>query len=236
MSNISDLWGRLHAWAQTHAPAMTEDLASPASESEIAEVEAELGANLPESLKDSLKIHNGETDGWPCKVFADRGAYLSTQRIIEEWKSRRTITIDSDEIEDPESLIRDNVISVHGPVTPVMFDESWVPIMESNGDVFWALDFSPAPGGTAGQIIEVDWESCSWSVIAESFEQFLEQYVDDLEAGSYKLHGGLLTQADESWVALADKLATRTPKRGCGPIGWAAAIVFGSLVAYWILK
>ncbi|MEM8809982.1 MAG: SMI1/KNR4 family protein [Cyanobacteria bacterium P01_G01_bin.38] len=75
-----------------------------------------------------------------------------------------------------------------------MFDRAWIPIMECNGDVFWAIDFAPSTAGTVGQIIEVDWEGTSWKVVANSFETFLEDYVSSLESGDYQIEDGYPTQ------------------------------------------
>jgi len=196
MSTMQTLWERLETWAKDNAPSMAEDLAQGATSAEIEELEAIVGIALPVELRDSLAIHNGENDGWPCKIFADRGAYLSTQRIAEQWKSYQEIAsqLDATYDSDPDELIRDGIINVEGPVRPVMFDPAWLPIMECNGDVFWALDFAPGDGGTNGQVIEVDWEGCSWRVVATSFQALVEDYVDELESGAFRLEDGQPTK------------------------------------------
>ena len=162
---------------------MLSDLNSGATTDQVHALESELGVTLPDAFKASLAVHNGENDGWPCKVFVNHGAYLSTSRIIEEWRQRQQFGEDIEE--DSDELIQLDVITVDGPVQPKMFLSSWVPFLECNGDVFWAMDFSPAAGGKEGQIIEVDWESCSWKVIADSFVDFLDKYVTTLERGEY---------------------------------------------------
>ena len=183
MHEIQDLWSRLEKWADANAPDILSDLNPGATADQIRALESELGLTLPDAFKTSLAVHNGEDDGWPCKVFVNRGAYLSTSRIVEEWRQRQESGEDLDE--DPDELIRQDVITVEGPVQPKMFLTSWVPFLECNGDVFWAMDFSPAAGGRKGQIIEVDWESCSWKVVADSFVEFFENYVTALEEGEY---------------------------------------------------
>lgn len=130
-----------------------------------------------------LQLNNGENDGWPCKVFIDYGAFLPTTSIAAEWKQRSAISQSSGlEDLDVEDLIAQNIMVVEGPVRPVMFDDAWIPFMDSNGDVFWAVDFNPAAGGNPGQIIEVDWESVSYKVIAPSFEAFLKAYLEQLKS------------------------------------------------------
>jgi len=196
MTDMKSLWSRLEKWGQANAPSMLEDLNPGANNEDIALLEQKFGQILPESLKACLRIHNGESDGWPCKVFADRGAFLSTSRIVDEWAQRLEISdsLGGDDEMDREAQIREGVIFVSGTVKPVMFDKAWIPIMECNGDVFWALDFNPADGGVEGQVIEVDWEGCSWTVIAHSFEKLMEDYVDDLESGAFRIDDGQPTK------------------------------------------
>jgi cell wall assembly regulator SMI1 len=191
---IEKLWERLEVWGKANAPDMLLDLAPEASAEELRQLEGELGLSLPDSFKSSLAVHNGENDGWPCKVFANRGAYLSTSRIADEWKQRQKF--DEDLEGDTDALIRDDIISVTGPVQAKMFLREWIPFLECNGDTFWAIDFSPASGGTPGQIIEVDWECCVWAVISPSFGQLFQDYVEDLESGRYIIHDGLPTIAN----------------------------------------
>lgn len=176
---------------------MLEDLNGPASEEEIEQLELVLGLNLPASFRETLKIHNGESDGWPCKIFADRGAFLGTDRIQEEWQQRQTISADiaeEFEVDQIKQLIEDGIIFVEGSVKPVLFQNAWIPIMDSNGDVFWALDYSPTEGGISGQVIEVDWEGTLWRVVAPSFEAFMQSYMQSLERGEYQIVDGLPTK------------------------------------------
>jgi cell wall assembly regulator SMI1 len=193
MSDIERLWSRLEVWAGANAPELLSDLNPGATTDQVQLLESELGVTLPDAFKASLALHNGENDGWPCKAFVDRGAYLSTSRIVEEWRQRQQFGEDIEE--DPAELIQQDVITVEGPVQPRMFLTRWVPFLECNGDVFWAMDFSPVEGGTQGQIIEVDWECCSWKVVADSFAGFFENYVLELERG--ELTASIAASANE---------------------------------------
>ena len=194
---MSNAWQRLKAWGEKNAPIMLEDLNPGASEAEIFALENTLQSQIPEAFKASLRIHNGECDGWPSKVFADYGAYLGTSRILEQWTQRKTVAETlMDDPASPEQIERQiatGIIFVEGPVQPVLYLKEWIPVMECNGDVFWAIDLNPAAGGTIGQMIEVDWEGCSWKVIASSFSHFFEQYLAKLESGAYKIVDGLPT-------------------------------------------
>lgn len=198
---IESAWGRIEAWGQQNAPAMLKDLNTGASDAEVSALEQKLGYAVPEDLRQSLKVHDGECDGWPNKAFAEMGAYLGTERIVHEWQQRLAIAEDVTEDNDPqerEAQIKAGVIFVTGPVRPCLFLKEWIPIIECNGDVFWALDLSPAEGGKPGQLIEVDWEGCSWKVVAASLGEFLSSYASDLEAGKYRVIDGLPVRASGS--------------------------------------
>ena len=199
---IEELWQRLEQWGAANAPAMLQDLNPGASAADIADLENQLGFPLPEELRESLVIHNGESDGWPSRVFADYGAYLGTDRILEAWQQRQEIadSMASDEAfseAERKEQIEQGIIFVDGPVVPDMFRSEWIPIMDCNGDVFWAIDLAPAADGTVGQVIAVDWEGCSWKVEAMSLRDFLQRYVERLEAGRYRIADGLPTMEPE---------------------------------------
>ena len=187
MADIVELWQRLEAWAATNAPTMLEDLNPGATNEQINELQAALGRELPASFVESLKVHNGESDGWPCKAFAEMGAYHSCDAILENYQTRWQFGGMADEFTEEERAqqVRDGIIFVSGPVRSVMFSQDWIPILDCNGDIFWAIDLDPADGGTVGQIIQVDWEGCDWKVVAESFESFLNEYVTALETGGF---------------------------------------------------
>ena len=200
MADIAEIWQRLEIWAGANAPKMLEDLNPGASDEQINELQSALGRELPASFAASLRTHNGESDGWPSKVFADMGAYHPAESIPEHWNMHQQIAEQVGMVFSPEEVaqqIRDNIITVEGPVQPATFRAEWIPILDCNGDVFWAIDFAPADGGTTGQIIKVDLEGCEWRVVADSFEEFLAAYVAELEAGEFPIRDGLPSK--EEW-------------------------------------
>jgi cell wall assembly regulator SMI1 len=203
MADISELWARLEAWGNKNAPKMLEDLNPGASDEALGELQTALGLELPEPFLQCLRVHNGESDGWPFKVFADMGAYLPCEQIVENWQMRVQIAgqVDDDfSDEERAEQIRDGIIFIEGPVRPSVFNAGWVPIMDCNGDVFWALDFAPAEGGVPGQLIQVDLEGCDWKVVANSFDELFERYVEALEADEFEIdYHGVVTRepADE---------------------------------------
>lgn len=203
--SIAALWQRLESWAGENAPEMLTELNHGAKDVDIEALEKAFGYPLPATYRASLKIHDGESDGWPSRIFADMGAYHSAESALNDYNmylslgSKGTKFDESEIIEQMES----DIITVEGPVRPCTFSSGWLPILNCNGDVFWALDYAPAAGGQKGQVIQVDLEGCYWSVVAPDFETFFQQYVSGLEAGSYEIQNGLATKDPVDALELA---------------------------------
>lgn len=203
--SIAVLWQRLESWAGENAPEMLKELNPGANDVDIDALEKAFGYPLPVTYRDSLKTHNGESDGWPNRVFADMGAYHSAESALNDYNMYLSIGSQGTEFDESEiaEQIEDDIITVEGPVRPHTFSPDWLPIMNCNGDVFWALDFAPADGGQKGQIIQVDLEGCYWAVVAPDFGTFFQQYVAGLEAGDYEVQEGLATKAPVDALELA---------------------------------
>jgi len=202
---IATLWNDLRVWCEEHRPTMLEALAAPVT---VPDREAlrNCGLPVPESLLDSLDVHDGESDLTEAGLFESGGVLLSAQRMLEHRDMLREslagMESDADGEAPPPTL---------GPLRPMSFNERWLPIMDMNGDVTWYLDFDPAPGGVIGQVIRVDSESAEWIVCAESYEQFVTAYLQDLQQGRiFDAEGELL--GDQAWPPL-DRIPTLQPGR-----------------------
>ncbi len=197
--SVKESWARIHQWGKANAPLMLEALSSGASEEAVAKLESELGCSLPADFRESLLIHDGEVDAWMSEVFADGGAYLGTEWIPKIWRERLAVAEQVDMLSEEEikESIREGTMRVEGPVSPCMYRKEWIPIMDSNGDIIWALDLAPAEGGTVGQVIKIYWEDISWAVVASSFAEFLHTYASQLEAGEFEIVEGLPSAEEE---------------------------------------
>lgn len=108
-------------------------------------------------------------------------------------------------LHDGEQDVEDGIIFVQGPVKPRFGSRAWIPFSTLDGHVQRYIDFEPAPGGTEGQVIETDPESCTYRVLAPSFADFLEGYADSLERGEFEI----------------DADGIRSPEAGApDPTGW----------------
>ena len=198
---------RILTWVKLHSPQTSQSLNSPANDEDIAEVEAMVNLTLPASLKNLLKIFDGESDETWLALFGNGNQMLSCKNVIEQYKIGQQI---GEEFFEPEmetvefwkDRIESSVVFVKGSVKPLLRHPKWLPFTCMNGDVFRYLDFDPAPGGVEGQIIEVDPEGCSYQVLANSLEDFYVLYAKQLESGEYKVgdDGFIELVADENEI------------------------------------
>lgn len=187
---MEDTLTQIKNWMKIHSPQTLTHLNRPASQAQIDEVEAQIGMSLPHAFKEFLKRHDGEDGETWLALFGNGNQLLSCQAIVEQYALDQKI---GRSVYDPEmetiafwkDRVAGNVIFINGTVKPLMLHPKWVPITCMNGDVLRYIDFDPAPGGTPGQIIEVDPENCSYQVLASSFDALLDHYLAQLLCGEF---------------------------------------------------
>jgi cell wall assembly regulator SMI1 len=187
---VQQSWGRIVRWFQTHAPRALQHLYGPVAAHELAAAEQELGMAFPAALQALYQMHDGE-DG-TVDIFPDRYRLLPVADCVQYWRWQKENANPRDhDLSEHAAAWHDWVAGgtcrIDGPVKPLAGSARWLPVLATpDGDPLRFLDFDPAPGGTAGQLIEVDLECCSWRVIVPSFLTFVHNYVDMLEQGSYR--------------------------------------------------
>jgi cell wall assembly regulator SMI1 len=188
--DIESLWRRIDAALGKHAPAVLETLSGPASAKSLAALEKELGQPVPDDLRRSWAVHDGQDDEVEQHLLFADFPFYGVARTRAARKEARVVAkmlgVDkqADDLVAWHALVADGIGSIDGPVKARDHHEAWLPIGAYNGDVHRYLDLDPAPGGTVGQVIEVDPESVSWRVLAPSFGDLLARYADALEAGA----------------------------------------------------
>ena len=82
--SIAAIWSEIDGWLGVNAPGTLKRLAAPASSDEIATLEQVLDAKLPDNLRESLSIHDGETEN-EAWLFSD-WSLLSSCSINRCWQ------------------------------------------------------------------------------------------------------------------------------------------------------
>jgi cell wall assembly regulator SMI1 len=148
------------------------DLNPPATDSEIAELTTALGVDLPDEFLSVLKIHNGQK-GEAAWLF-DSQEFLSTHRIIEEFNIWKNLL--NTELQGKKSAADDGVKSD-------WYNLNWIPITSDGCGDHYCLDLSPSRTGTKGQVITLWYELDEREIVASSFIEWFEEYVQQLYTG-----------------------------------------------------
>ena len=180
---MQDIWRRIEAQFQLHAPEELRRLSPGATEGRIADVESLVGRRLPEDIRQSYAIHDGAA-GYIVPSGPELGEFdflLDLETVARELSVWREL-LEGGDFQDsvPESVI--------GPMKHVWWSMDWVPIVgEGTGDHL-CIDLDPAEGGSVGQVFDFGHEYGPTRVFFPSFRAYLEQYAADLESGAIRFN------------------------------------------------
>lgn len=162
---MQEIWDRIEAWLKTNAPEALNNLREGASEEDLQQLETALGYHLPEDVRASLRLHNGEGS------FVDGWILLSLRAMLQEHRQQVEVLHWLQETDDkPDWWWRPH----------------WIPLAGSGGGDLLCVNVAPESDQPMGQIIAFDHEAGS-GLIAPSFSAFLSNVADRLEAGKYHI-------------------------------------------------
>ncbi|MDQ2686951.1 MAG: SMI1/KNR4 family protein, partial [Armatimonadota bacterium] len=115
---METIWQRIETWLAANAPQAIISLRAGASDTEIADAERRLGITLPDDVRSSYRIHDGqERDGYgPLPVEE----FLSLERILDEWQVWKDL-LDGGDFEGIES-------EPSGPIRSDWWNPRWIPL------------------------------------------------------------------------------------------------------------
>lgn len=149
-----------------HIPNIEKALRKITDKSKVDELEKLCGKDLPKEFKNIYLKYNGET-GNPMGLMAGLGL-MEIEAMINCWKS----------LQDSAYKI---ISSKEGFVQEGNYKKGWIPFAEDWGGSYLAIDLVPGKEGAYGQVITIDRNSDNSYVIANSFEEFLEQIAKGFE-------------------------------------------------------
>lgn len=180
---MQSIWARIKNWLSSNAPSLLETLQLGASDTEIEELETRLSVQLPEDVKASYRIHNGQKDvGSP---FLYGYEFLSLKDIYGQWEIEQEVDSQIGEIYGSDYLSQVDSQLEENEVRNEAWNPCWIPLATDIGGDHYCLDLAPAKKGKLGQIIAVAHEEGSRPLLAPSFQVWLEQFADALETGKY---------------------------------------------------
>ena len=186
---MKDLWLRFENWLQVNAPPLLAELNAGATEAELSNLAATIGAALPADFPAFYRIHNGQ-QSYRSGLF-DGEELLSVPRMLDEWTIWRDLLTSgdfADAYSEPTAGVRAD-----------WWHPLWLPLTYDGAGNHHCLDLAPAPGGTPGQIIRMWHDDTERPLVASSFTEWFMQYVKGLEAGNYAFSedcGGIVSVDD----------------------------------------
>lgn len=183
-NRIAASWHRVEAWLAVHAPKARADLRPPATEEAIRDAEEALGVALPDAVRGSFRVHDGQSglaayimDGWML---------LPLEFVVSEWRFLLGMLESGQWVDTSGEPI--------GPVQPRWWMPAWIPLLSNGCGDYQCVDLAPAPGGTRGQIVQFWHTDGARSVVAETFGSLLDRIADDYSAEDFVVN-------EDGWIA-----------------------------------
>lgn len=177
MQSADQIWASIKASLHEKSCLDEVQLRPGASESELVELEAQLGVALPDLLRQLLMIHDGQ-DGVGL-LFGSQ--MLSSVEIRRQWHGWREIEADGMNAECAEFMKS----SPAGVVKPMYTNARWIPLTHDGGGNHMGLDFDPDIGGAEGQVIAFGADEDTKYLLAPTFAEFAEKAVEWISQASW---------------------------------------------------
>ena len=159
-----------------------------------------MSVTFPEELRELYLRHNGQNEELASALLNGEQLnetnihllqvipglfygldFLPLKKMISEWESWASYLEGLDI--SPDDMNEFSRSHRPGFVKPVYINTKWIPV--TSGPDHLGLDFDPGPKGTMCQVINYGRDEDVKYVIASSFGEFLDWYVEQLEAGNY---------------------------------------------------
>lgn len=179
VTKISEAWERIEDWCAQNHPALLDELNGGASRRQVAVVEEKIQRPLPEDVRESLLLHNGQPDDTEFPLLFGQLALKSCDQIVEAYERCKGWTGC-----DPGELPTNYTFFPEEAITNCYHHDAWIPITEEHGNGnYLAVDLAPGPQGIHGQIIDFGADIYDHGVLAPSWADFLLSYAKLLESG-----------------------------------------------------
>lgn len=179
--SVAHSWDRIERWLQAHAPEVPPTLRPGASKMQIAAFEQATELALPEDVRESLLIHDGQEESHPGAIVGE--PFDPLQKIESTLGYYRQLC---EEYEQSDASCGLDIDCTSYPVDAIRcrhFNWKWIAMGDWDGNCY-GIDLDPGPNGVSGQVINFGRDEEKKYVLAMSWAHFLEDVADELEAGN----------------------------------------------------
>ncbi|KAF8472493.1 hypothetical protein BDZ91DRAFT_435737 [Kalaharituber pfeilii] len=182
---VAHSWARIERWTDANYPELKDQLCEGATVNDINELEFDLDCSLPQDVRESIQLHDGqERGGMPTGIIFS-AMLLDCEEILYEWKNWKTVNqefLANSESKSKAAILARQDSSPDGAVQKAYCHPGWIPLARDWGGNNIAVDLAPGPTGKWGQIILCGRDYDCKYVVARSWAAFLAQVADDMES------------------------------------------------------
>jgi len=175
---MEEVWAQIEELLNRKLPVLLTRLAPGASEAQITKAEESLGIVFPDAFRESVRIHDGETEeeAW---LFGSH-TLLSLDIIVHFWEQDRQLAA----MTQTDDWCFDDVPP---EIASVAWNSKWIPFASDGSGGYLYIDFDPTAAGQSAQIIQTTSEG-EYRLVARSFEAYMDVFCQHLQHGSFVVY------------------------------------------------
>ncbi|KIW97217.1 uncharacterized protein Z519_02609 [Cladophialophora bantiana CBS 173.52] len=202
---VSHSWKKIDRWAEKNYPELWDQLGEGCTQNDINELEHELNMSLPQDVRESLAIHDGQERGGRPTGIIFGCMLLDCEEIVQEWKNWQIVNEEylagtrkpsysskglsngasSSSQAHGNRFWRQELLDRQESQPPNAIQKayvhpSWIALARDWGGNNIAIDLAPGPMGRWGQVILFGRDYDCKYVVARSWAHFLATVADDL--------------------------------------------------------
>jgi cell wall assembly regulator SMI1 len=202
---VAHSWKKIDRWAEKNYTELWDQLGEGCTQNDINELEHELNMSLPQDVRDSLAIHDGQERGGRPTGIIFGCMLLDCEEIVQEWKNWQVVNEEylsggrkpsyssskglsnsaSSSNHTQNRFWRQELLDRQESQPPNAIQKayahpSWIALARDWGGNNIAVDLAPGPMGQWGQVILFGRDYDCKYVVARSWGHFLATVADDL--------------------------------------------------------
>ncbi|KAK5459497.1 Cell wall assembly regulator [Exophiala xenobiotica] len=204
---VSHSWKKIERWTENHYEELWDQLGEGCTQNDVNELEHELDMTLPQDVRESLSIHDGQERGGRPTGIVFGCMLLDCEEIVQEWKNWKVVNEEylsgaktkysskglsngsssSSQTQNGNRFWRQELLDRQESQPPKAIQKayahpSWIPLARDWGGNNIAVDLAPGPMGKWGQIILFGRDYDCKYVVARSWAHFLATVADDISS------------------------------------------------------